>query len=219
MSAELTLSAIPAVLDGDEMPFVLGFALDPRPCLEAGGAQFRRGGDRCQIDWPADPFCPAGGPAQCRREHISHRVGRTRPLRVVAASAAGGGQPAAPAPLCRSSGPRASVHQRRLGDRRLDSRARAGVGQCHGGCGLHGWHHGRSPAHGLRPLAGGDQGCTARLDGVPHARRSSAGHASRGRHGLGSPGDRPRPRRGRRRVRPLDTSTVTRVPSPVAGRR
>ena len=56
MSAELTLSAIPAVLDGDEMPFVLGFALDPRPCLEAGGAQFRRGGDRCQIDWPADPF-------------------------------------------------------------------------------------------------------------------------------------------------------------------
>lgn len=54
--SELTLSAIPAVLDGDEIPFVLGFGADPRRCLEVGGAEFRRGGDRCQIDWPAEPL-------------------------------------------------------------------------------------------------------------------------------------------------------------------
>ncbi len=54
--SELTLSAIPAVLDDDEFPFVLGFGADPRRSLKVGGAEFRRGVDRCQIDWPAEPL-------------------------------------------------------------------------------------------------------------------------------------------------------------------
>jgi len=53
---ELTLSAIPDVLEGDEIPFVLGLSPDPRRCLEVGGAQYRRGSDRCQIDWLAEPL-------------------------------------------------------------------------------------------------------------------------------------------------------------------
>ncbi|MDP8911457.1 MAG: hypothetical protein M3M94_05265 [Actinomycetota bacterium] len=54
MAADLTLAAIPNVLDDDEVPFVLGFGPDSRRCLEAGGAQYRRGADRCTIDWKLD---------------------------------------------------------------------------------------------------------------------------------------------------------------------
>lgn len=34
---------MPMVIEDDEAPFVLGFAADPRPSLETGGAHFRRG--------------------------------------------------------------------------------------------------------------------------------------------------------------------------------
>lgn len=54
MTTELTLAGIPLVLEADEVPFVLGFSLDPRPCLEFGGAQYRRGVDRAIISWKFD---------------------------------------------------------------------------------------------------------------------------------------------------------------------
>ena len=54
MAADLTLGAIPSVLDGGEVPFVLGLAPDTRRCLVAGGAEFRRGSDRVVIDWRLD---------------------------------------------------------------------------------------------------------------------------------------------------------------------
>ena len=52
--ADLTVAAIPRVLGEDEVPFVLGFVPDSRRYLEYGGAQFRRGIDRCSIDWRLD---------------------------------------------------------------------------------------------------------------------------------------------------------------------
>jgi hypothetical protein len=44
---------MPAVLDEDELPFVLGFADDARPAIEVGGAYYRRGGDGYVVEWPA----------------------------------------------------------------------------------------------------------------------------------------------------------------------
>jgi hypothetical protein len=51
---ELRIATIPTVLDEDEAPFVLGLGPDHRACLHAGGAEFRRGSDRCTIEWPID---------------------------------------------------------------------------------------------------------------------------------------------------------------------
>jgi len=55
MSA-LTFDAVPHVLDDDEVPFVLGFAPDPRPFLEIDGVQYRRASDRCLIDYDLAPL-------------------------------------------------------------------------------------------------------------------------------------------------------------------
>ena len=52
----LTIQAVPAVVDDDELPFVLGLAADPRPCLDVDGVQLRRGVDRCVIDYLLDPL-------------------------------------------------------------------------------------------------------------------------------------------------------------------
>jgi len=48
----LSFAALPAVLDDDEVPFVLGFAPDPRPAVEIGGARYRRGPTSYQVEWP-----------------------------------------------------------------------------------------------------------------------------------------------------------------------
>jgi hypothetical protein len=51
MLADLTLSAIPDVLQDYELSFVLGFAPDARRCFKIDGAEYRRGSDRVMIDW------------------------------------------------------------------------------------------------------------------------------------------------------------------------
>lgn len=52
----LSLGAVPYVLDDDEIPFVLAFAADTRPCLDLAGTQFRRAADRCVIDFDLEPL-------------------------------------------------------------------------------------------------------------------------------------------------------------------
>jgi hypothetical protein len=47
----LTFSAMPLVVDDEEVPFVLGMTPDPRPALEIGGARYRRGAVNYQIEW------------------------------------------------------------------------------------------------------------------------------------------------------------------------
>jgi hypothetical protein len=53
---DLTLNAIPLVLDEEEVCFVLGFSPDARPGLEVHGAEYRRGSDRVMIDWRLGPI-------------------------------------------------------------------------------------------------------------------------------------------------------------------
>jgi len=43
---------MPAVLDDEEIPFVIGFVDDPRRAVEVGGAQYRRGQTGYSISWP-----------------------------------------------------------------------------------------------------------------------------------------------------------------------
>jgi len=56
MTIKIRLSTIPHVLADDELPFVLGFAPDPRTCLEAGGGEYRRGIDRVSVSWKLEPL-------------------------------------------------------------------------------------------------------------------------------------------------------------------
>lgn len=52
MGDDLRFAAMPAVLDDDENPFVIGFVDDPRPAIDIGGALYRRGQTGYSISWP-----------------------------------------------------------------------------------------------------------------------------------------------------------------------
>jgi hypothetical protein len=51
MPGDLTLDAIPLVLDDDEVPFVLGIGSDARPGLSFRDAEYRRGSNRVIVSW------------------------------------------------------------------------------------------------------------------------------------------------------------------------
>lgn len=51
MADQLSFAAMPAVLDDGEVPFVIGLSADPRPSVEFGGADYRRGNEMYTISW------------------------------------------------------------------------------------------------------------------------------------------------------------------------
>lgn len=51
MADQLTFAAMPAVLDDGEVPFVIALSADPRPGLEFGGAEYRRGKEMYTVSW------------------------------------------------------------------------------------------------------------------------------------------------------------------------